>query len=91
MNENKKTMQDMKEETNKDIEILKNNQIEMNSSISQIKIPIKSLVNRVEPVENRGSGTEDRVEGLDQAIKNHEKCYKNMNGTCKTPGTLSKE
>jgi hypothetical protein len=37
MNEIKKTMQDMKEEINKGIEILKNNQFEMNSSIFQIK------------------------------------------------------
>jgi hypothetical protein len=29
----------MKEEINKDVEILKNNQSEMNSSISQIKLP----------------------------------------------------
>jgi hypothetical protein len=37
-------MQDIKEEINKYIEILKNNQFEMNSSISQIKISIKSLM-----------------------------------------------
>jgi hypothetical protein len=41
-------MQDIKEEINKDIEILKNNQSEMNSSISQIKILIESWVNRVD-------------------------------------------
>jgi chemotaxis regulatin CheY-phosphate phosphatase CheZ len=46
-----KTMQNMKEEINKDTEILKNNQSEMNNLIFQIKISIsqiKSLVNRVE-------------------------------------------
>jgi esterase/lipase len=43
MNEIKKTMQDMKEVINKDIEILKNNQSEVNSSLSQIKISIESL------------------------------------------------
>jgi vancomycin resistance protein YoaR len=37
MNEIKKAMQSMKEEINKDIEIMKNNQFEMNSSITQIK------------------------------------------------------
>jgi hypothetical protein len=49
MNENKKTMHDMKEGINKDMQILKNNQSEMDSLISQIKISIKILVNRVEP------------------------------------------
>jgi predicted nucleic acid-binding Zn-ribbon protein len=45
MNEIKKTMQNVKGEINKDIEILKNNQSEINSSISQRKISIESLVN----------------------------------------------
>jgi hypothetical protein len=39
----KKTMQNRKEEINKDTQIQKNNQFEMNSSISQIKISIKNL------------------------------------------------
>jgi predicted nucleic acid-binding Zn-ribbon protein len=60
MNEIKKTMQNMKEESNKDIEILKKNQSEMNNLMSQIKISIESLVNRVEQVENRVSGTKDK-------------------------------
>jgi hypothetical protein len=34
MNEVKKTIQDMKEKTNKDMETLKNNQFEINNSIS---------------------------------------------------------
>jgi hypothetical protein len=34
MNEIKKTIQDMKEEINKDMEILKDNQSEINNSIS---------------------------------------------------------
>jgi hypothetical protein len=34
----------------------------MNITISQIKISIKSLVNRVEKVENRVLGTEDKEE-----------------------------
>jgi hypothetical protein len=38
MNEIKKTIQDMKEEINKDMETQKNNQSEINNSISQIKI-----------------------------------------------------
>jgi DNA-binding ferritin-like protein (Dps family) len=37
MNEIKKTMWNMEEKISKDIEILKNNQSEMNSLISQIK------------------------------------------------------
>jgi hypothetical protein len=41
-------MQDMKEEINKDIEILKNNQSEMNSSTCQMKISSETLVNKVE-------------------------------------------
>jgi peptidoglycan hydrolase CwlO-like protein len=52
MNEIKKTMQDMKEEINKSMETLKNNQSEINNSKSQIKISIKSLADRVEQVEN---------------------------------------
>jgi hypothetical protein len=40
MNEIEKTMQDMKE-VNKNIEILKKNKFEMNSSIFQTKISIK--------------------------------------------------
>jgi hypothetical protein len=43
-------MQDMKEEINKDKEIPKKNQSEMNSSIYQIKITIESLVKRVQQV-----------------------------------------
>jgi predicted nucleic acid-binding Zn-ribbon protein len=46
-------MQDMKEEINKEVEILKNNQSEINSSISQIQISNEDLVNRVEQVKNR--------------------------------------
>jgi hypothetical protein len=51
-------MQDMKEENNKDIEILKKNQSEMNSSISQIKISIEkvgeqSRASRKQSIKNR--------------------------------------
>jgi hypothetical protein len=38
----RRPMQDIKEEINKGIEILRNNQSEMNGSISQIKISIES-------------------------------------------------
>jgi urease beta subunit len=48
----------MKEELNQHIEILKK-KLEMYSSISQIKISIKSMGDRVVQVENRVSGTED--------------------------------
>jgi predicted nucleic acid-binding Zn-ribbon protein len=65
-------MQDMKE-INKDIEIMKNNQSEINSTISQRKISVKSLVKRVEQVENRISRTEDKVEEFDQMVQDHEK------------------
>jgi hypothetical protein len=37
----------MKEEINKDMEILKNNQSEINNSTSQINTTMKSFVNRV--------------------------------------------
>jgi hypothetical protein len=37
MNEIKKTIQDMKEEINKDMETEKKNQSEINNSVSQIK------------------------------------------------------
>jgi hypothetical protein len=37
MNEIKENLQNMKEEINKDIEVLENNQFEKNSSKSQIK------------------------------------------------------
>jgi hypothetical protein len=62
MIEIKKTMQDMKEEINKAMGTLINNQYEISNSLSQIKISIKSLVNIVEQVENRVSGTEDKLE-----------------------------
>jgi predicted nucleic acid-binding Zn-ribbon protein len=52
MVEIKKTIQDMNEEIKKDVETLKNNQSEINNSISQTNITIKSLVNRVEQIEN---------------------------------------
>jgi DNA repair exonuclease SbcCD ATPase subunit len=90
MNEIKKTMQNMKEEINKDMEALKNNQFEINISIhSQIKISINSLASRVEQVENKVSGMEDKVEELDQTVKEHERMLKkkNMSGTCKISGT----
>jgi predicted nucleic acid-binding Zn-ribbon protein len=48
MNENKQTIQDMKEEINKDMETLKNSPYKINNSISQINITIKSLAKRVE-------------------------------------------
>jgi peptidoglycan hydrolase CwlO-like protein len=54
-----------------------------NNSIYEIKIPIKSLADRVEQVQNKVSGTESKVEELDQNVKE----YENMNGTCKTSGT----
>jgi gas vesicle protein len=41
MSEIKKTIHDIKEEINKDMETLKNNQSEINNLISQIKISIK--------------------------------------------------
>jgi predicted nucleic acid-binding Zn-ribbon protein len=46
----KKTTQDMKEEIKKDMETLKNNQSEINDSITQIKISIESLENTMEQV-----------------------------------------
>jgi prophage DNA circulation protein len=73
MNEIEKTIQDMKEEINKDMETLKNNQSKINNSISQINITIKSLVNRVEQVKSRVSGMENKVEELDQTVKDHER------------------
>jgi hypothetical protein len=53
------------------METLKNNQCEINDSISQIKIFIKSLVNRVEQVQNKNIRTEDKVEELDQTVKDN--------------------
>jgi DNA repair ATPase RecN len=41
--------------------------------MSQIKISIKSLANKVDQDENRVSGTEDKVVELDQIIKDHER------------------
>jgi uncharacterized coiled-coil protein SlyX len=73
MNEIKKAIQNMKEEINKDMETLKNNQSEINSSISPQKTSIESFINRVEQVENRVSGTEDKVVELHQTVKEHEK------------------
>jgi methyl-accepting chemotaxis protein len=53
--------------------VLKNNQFEINNSISQIKISIESLANRVEQVENRISETEGKVEEFDQTVKDHKR------------------
>jgi prefoldin subunit 5 len=55
MNEIKNIMQISKMKSIS-IEILKKNHSEMNSSMSQMKISIKSLVNRVEQVQNKVSG-----------------------------------
>jgi predicted nucleic acid-binding Zn-ribbon protein len=52
MNEIMKTTQDMYQEINKYRETLKNNQSEINNSISQTNITIKNLVNRVGQFEN---------------------------------------
>jgi methyl-accepting chemotaxis protein len=62
----------MKKEINKDMETLKNNQCEINSSMSKINITIKTLAHKVEQVGNRVSGMEDKVEELDQIVKAHE-------------------
>jgi hypothetical protein len=45
----------------------------------------------VDQVANRVSGTEDKVEELDQILKDHERCYKNMNGMHKKSGIPSKD
>jgi prophage DNA circulation protein len=58
MNEIRKTIQDMNEVINKDMETLKNNQSEINNSVSQAKISIVTLVNKVEQIENGVLGTE---------------------------------
>jgi predicted nucleic acid-binding Zn-ribbon protein len=63
----------MKEEINKDMEVLKDNQSDINISISQIKISIKSLENRMDQVEIRVSCAEDREAELDKILKNREK------------------
>jgi hypothetical protein len=39
----------------------------------QLNISNKSLVNRVEQIQNRISGIEDKLEELDQTVKGHEK------------------
>jgi hypothetical protein len=56
------------------METLKNNQSEVNNSISQIKISVKSLVNREQQDENRVSGMEDKVEELNQTVKTMREC-----------------
>jgi prophage DNA circulation protein len=48
----------MNEVINKDMETLKNNQSEINNSVSQAKISIVTLVNKVEQIENGVLGTE---------------------------------
>jgi hypothetical protein len=53
MDEIKKTIQDMKQAINKDMETLKNNKSEINNPKSQINVTIGILVNRVEQVENK--------------------------------------
>jgi hypothetical protein len=61
MNKIKKTMQDMKEETNKDVETL-TTQPEINKYIFQLKLSAGSFTNRRKQFENTVSGTEDKVE-----------------------------
>jgi hypothetical protein len=70
-------MQDVRDEFNKDREILRKKSIEILeiiSSISHIKSQLKTLA-RVEQVENRALGTENKVEELDQSktMKNTKK------------------
>jgi hypothetical protein len=59
----------MKEKINTDREILTNDLYEINGSISQIKITVQSLVNRVEQVANRVSATKDKTEELNWTKK----------------------
>jgi low affinity Fe/Cu permease len=56
--------------------------LKIKSSIIQIKMKLKALLNRMEEVENRVLGIEDKVI---RSIRSE-----NTNGTCKTSGIPSK-
>jgi chromosome segregation ATPase len=65
MFEIKKTAQDMKEELNKVIESLKNNEtkiLEMKSHLNQIKNTVESPSSRLEQVEDRISMLKDKID-----------------------------
>jgi chromosome segregation ATPase len=89
INEIKKTMQERNRKSI-DMGTMKNNQSEINNSISHIKISFKSLENRVEKVVNTISGTEDKVEALDQAVKDHERMLRKYEDICDTMKRKSK-
>jgi predicted phage gp36 major capsid-like protein len=58
LDEIRKTMQDMKEEFNRDIEIFKKNQIEL---LEMKKTSVETLFCRMDQTEDRRSGLEDKV------------------------------
>jgi hypothetical protein len=76
----------MKEEFNKDIEMLKN---------ENLNIPNKNLnqntCKQTKQMENKISGIENKVVELDQSVKDNKKHQENMNGTCKTSETPLKD
>jgi arginine utilization protein RocB len=68
LNEIKKTMQDMKEEFNKERNSEKKNHIkilEAKSLISQIKLSVEILSSRLKQIDDRISGLEDKTDVLE--------------------------
>jgi hypothetical protein len=61
MNKKKKTIQDMKEEINKETLILRNNQVDLNGPIFPIKSSIENFADKLEHVKNRRSRREGKV------------------------------
>jgi hypothetical protein len=59
--------------------------------MTQIKTSLKSLIYGMGQVENRVPGIEDKLEAFDQSGKDKEKFLRNVDGTCKTSGTTSKD
>jgi hypothetical protein len=71
----KKTMQDLKEELKKDIEVFKKIKWKFweQNSQSQIKHSFKNLTKRLDQVEDRISGIENKVNELEHSDKDKEK------------------
>jgi predicted RNase H-like nuclease (RuvC/YqgF family) len=82
----------MKEEFNKDPEILKKYKteiLEMKSIISQIKNTVESLSSRVDQIQDRISGLKDKVDALEESYKKRGKNEVQMELT-RPPGHYEK-
>ena len=68
----------MQEMFNKDLEELKNKQIEMNNTITEMKNTLKGINRRITEAEEQISDLEDRMVGFTAAEQNKEKRMKRI-------------